>query len=191
MARSRGASCRACAIPRGGQPGHRHVRGSPDPHHLAMLTRPGLGRADTTRTRGISQRDRLPSAHPALLLQGRRQNGSHLLLNQRLTAHVDRGSAVEGRIGRRAVHRHKSGFMPGEEPLAETSIRLVRIRAATYPVGEPAAPASHFCCGPSRADCVDENAVGAARQAMKVESPKCVRGRPSMRSSPVFRRSFR
>ena len=111
---------------------------------------PGLGRADTTRTRGISQRDRLPSAHPALLLQGRRQNGSHLLLNQRLTAHVDRGSAVEGRIGRRAVHRHKSGFMPGEEPLAETSIRLVRIRAATYPVGEPAAPASHFCCGPSR-----------------------------------------
>ena len=63
---------------------------SPDPHHLAVLTRPGLVRAAPTRTRHLPGQAAL--SFTALLRQGRRQKVSHLLLKQqRLTAHVNPG----------------------------------------------------------------------------------------------------
>jgi len=63
---------------------------SPDPHHLAVLTRPGFVRAAPTRTRHLPGQAAL--SFTALLRQGRRQKVSHLLLKQqRLTAHVNQG----------------------------------------------------------------------------------------------------
>ena len=65
---------------------------SPDPHHLAVLTRSGFVRAAPTHTRHLPGQTTL--GFTAQLRQGRRQKVSHLLLKQqRLTAHVDPGLA--------------------------------------------------------------------------------------------------
>ena len=62
---------------------------SPNPHHLAVLTRPGFDRAAPTRP-GTS-RIRLPPATPTCC-DRTAAKVSHLHSNhQRLTAHVDRG----------------------------------------------------------------------------------------------------
>ena len=88
---------------------------SPDPHHLAVLTRPGFVRAAPTRTRHLPGQAAL--SFTALLRQGRRQKVSHLLLkHQRLTAHTDRGLAVRAGLptGRGAPREGSMNHQLGE-----------------------------------------------------------------------------